>query len=124
MVGVKSVQHIFNYYKKHGYNTVVMGASFRNIGEITELAGCDYLTISPDLLEELLNSTASVPQKLNAKDAINLKIEMRSFINDESLFRFEFNEDQMAVEDQSYVFVTTRSRRWEAQLTPTRPASR
>ncbi|KAK8013679.1 Transaldolase [Apiospora marii] len=96
--GVKSVQHIFNYYKKHGYKTVVMGASFRNIGEITELAGCDYLTISPDLLEELVNITADVPQKLNAKDAINLKIEMRSFINDESLFRFEFNEDQMAVE--------------------------
>jgi len=44
--GVKSVQHIFNYYKKHGYKTIVMGASFRNVGEITELAGCDYLTIS------------------------------------------------------------------------------
>ncbi len=47
-LGVKSVQNIFNYYKKHDYNTIVMGASFRNVGEITELAGCDYLTISVD----------------------------------------------------------------------------
>jgi transaldolase len=54
--GVQSVTRIFNYYKKYGYKTIVMGASFRNIGEILELAGCDRLTISPQLLEELANS--------------------------------------------------------------------
>ncbi|RKU44319.1 transaldolase [Coniochaeta pulveracea] len=96
--GVKSVQSIFNYYKKFGYKTIVMGASFRNIGEITELAGCDYLTISPNLLEELMNSEDAVPKKLDAKDAVNLNIEKKSYINDEPLFRFDFNEDQMAVE--------------------------
>jgi transaldolase len=96
--GVKSVQSIFNYYKKFGYKTIVMGASFRNIGEITELAGCDYLTIAPNLLEELMNSEAPVPKKLDAKDATNLNLEKKSYINDEPLFRFDFNEDQMAVE--------------------------
>ncbi|KAK2020958.1 transaldolase [Colletotrichum zoysiae] len=96
--GVKSVQTIFNYYKKFGYKTIVMGASFRNIGEITELAGCDYLTISPNLLEELLNSDAPVPKKLDAAAAQSLDIEKKSYINDESLFRFDFNEEQMAVE--------------------------
>ncbi|KAF9879636.1 transaldolase [Colletotrichum karsti] len=96
--GVKSVETIFNYYKKYGYNTIVMGASFRNIGEITELAGCDYLTISPNLLEELLNSDAPVPKKLDASKAASLNIEKKSYINDESLFRFDFNEEQMAVE--------------------------
>lgn len=64
--GVKSVQAIFNYYKKYGYKTIVMGASFRNVGEITELAGCDYLTIAPSLLEELYNSKDDVPVKLDA----------------------------------------------------------
>ncbi|GKT42654.1 transaldolase [Colletotrichum spaethianum] len=96
--GVKSVQTIFNYYKKFGYKTIVMGASFRNIGEITELAGCDYLTISPNLLEELLNSDAPVPKKLDATAAQSLDIEKKSYINDEPLFRFDFNEEQMAVE--------------------------
>ncbi|EFQ35000.1 transaldolase [Colletotrichum graminicola] len=96
--GVKSVQTIFNYYKKFGYKTIVMGASFRNTGEITELAGCDYLTISPNLLEELLNSDAPVPKKLDAAAAQSLDIEKKSYINDESLFRFDFNEEQMAVE--------------------------
>jgi transaldolase len=96
--GVKSVQTIFNYYKKYGHKTIVMGASFRNIGEITELAGCDYLTIAPSLLEELMNSDAPVPQKLNASEATSLNIEKKSYINDESLFRFDFNEEQMAVE--------------------------
>lgn len=96
--GVESVKAIFNYYKKFGYNTIVMGASFRNTGEITELAGCDYLTISPNLLEELMNSDASVPQKLDASAASSLNIEKKSYINDEPLFRFDFNEDQMAVE--------------------------
>jgi transaldolase len=96
--GVTSVKSIFNYYKKYGYKTIVMGASFRNTGEITELAGCDYLTISPNLLEELLNSSEAVPKKLDADAASSLDIEKKSYINDESLFRFDFNEDQMAVE--------------------------
>ncbi|KAL2757724.1 hypothetical protein ACRALDRAFT_1061044 [Sodiomyces alcalophilus JCM 7366] len=96
--GVKSVQSIFNYYKKHGYKTIVMGASFRNTGEITELAGCDYLTISPNLLEELHNSSEAVPKKLDASGAASLDIEKKTYINDEALFRFDFNEEQMAVE--------------------------
>jgi transaldolase len=96
--GVSSVKSIFNYYKKYGYNTIVMGASFRNIGEITELAGCDYLTISPNLLEELLNSDAPVPKKLDASGASSLDIERKTYIKDEATFRFDFNEDQMAVE--------------------------
>lgn len=114
--GVKSVQNIFNYYKKFGYNTIVMGASFRNIGEITELAGCDYLTIAvsamnafhhysrmliylqPALLEELYNSKEAVPKKLDAADASSLNLEKKTYINDEAEFRFYFNEDQMAVE--------------------------
>jgi transaldolase len=96
--GVKSVHSIFNYYKKYGYKTIVMGASFRSIGEITELAGCDYLTISPNLLEDLFNSTEAVPQKLDASEASSLNIEKKSYIDDEADFRFYFNEDVMAVE--------------------------
>ncbi|KKA30966.1 hypothetical protein TD95_001333 [Thielaviopsis punctulata] len=96
--GVASVKKIFDYYKKFGYKTIVMGASFRNVGEITELAGCDYLTIAPSLLEELLNSTEPVPQKLNAATAASLDIEKKSYINNEADFRFYFNEEQMAVE--------------------------
>ncbi|KAF4779820.1 transaldolase [Colletotrichum scovillei] len=96
--GVKSVGTIFNYYKKFGYKTIVMGASFRNTGEITELAGCDYLTISPNLLEELLNSDAPVPKKLDAAAASSLNLEKKSYISNEPLFRFDFNEEQMAVE--------------------------
>lgn len=96
--GVKSVQQIFNYYKKYDYKTIVMGASFRNVGEITELAGCDYLTISPNLLEDLYNSTEEVPKKLDASAATTLDIQKRSYVDDEALFRFDFNEDQMAVE--------------------------
>jgi len=95
--GVKSVQEIFNYYKKHGYNTIVMGASFRNIGEITELAGCDYLTIAPALLEQLFNSQDSVPQKLKSDGAKSLDIKKKSYLKNEGDFRFDFNEDTMAV---------------------------
>lgn len=95
--GVKSVQQIFNYYKKFGYNTIVMGASFRNIGEITELAGCDYLTIAPNLLEQLYNSQCKVPKKLISEDASSLNLEKKSYLNDEANFRFDFNEDTMAV---------------------------
>ncbi|RDA84568.1 hypothetical protein CP532_1121 [Ophiocordyceps camponoti-leonardi (nom. inval.)] len=96
--GVTSVKKIFDYYKKYGYKTIVMGASFRNTGEITELAGCDYLTISPNLLEELMNSSEAVPKKLDATVAAKSDVERRSYIKEESLFRFDFNEDQMAVE--------------------------
>lgn len=95
--GVKSVEQIFNYYKKFGYKTIVMGASFRNIGEITELAGCDYLTIAPNLLEQLYNSQESVPHKLKAEDAKKLPLDQKSYIKDEANFRFDFNEDTMAV---------------------------
>lgn len=96
--GVKSVQDIYNYYKKFGYNTIVMGASFRNVGEITELAGCDYLTISPNLLEDLYNSTEAVPQKLNPDGAASLDIKKREYLNNEAEFRFDFNEEAMGVE--------------------------
>ncbi|GAB7362876.1 hypothetical protein MBLNU230_g3178t1 [Neophaeotheca triangularis] len=95
--GVKSVVQIFNYYKKYNYNTIVMGASFRNVGEITELAGCDYLTIAPNLLEQLYNSTDSVPAKLKAENASGLDIPKKAYLNDESQFRFDFNEEPMAV---------------------------
>ena len=95
--GVKSVVDIYNYYKKYDYKTIVMGASFRNIGEITELAGCDYLTIAPALLEQLYNSTDAVPQKLKSEDAKSLSIEKKAYLNDEAAFRFDFNEDTMAV---------------------------
>jgi transaldolase len=94
--GVVSVGEIYTYYKKFGYQTEVMGASFRNIGEILELAGCDLLTISPTLLEELQGMTDEVPRKLNptaAQDAAIEKIE----VSEES-FRWLLNEDAMATE--------------------------
>jgi len=96
--GVKSVQSIFNYYKKFGYKTIVMGASFRSVGEVTELAGCDYLTIAPNLLESLFNSTDEVPKKLDASSASSLNIEKKAYLANEADFRFDFNEEQMAVE--------------------------
>jgi len=96
--GVASVKAIFDYYKKFGYKTIVMGASFRSIGEITELAGCDYLTISPNLLEELMASDAPVPKKLDAAAAHSLDLEKKSYVDNEPDFRFYFNEDTMAVE--------------------------
>ena len=71
--GVQSVTKIYNYFKKFGYKTVVMGASFRNIGEIRELAGCDLLTIAPKLLEELQTTQADLPRKLDPEDAKKLK---------------------------------------------------
>lgn len=93
--GVLSVRKIYNYYKKNNYKTIVMGASFRNTGEILALAGVDKLTISPALLEELQNSMAQVSQKLSLKDAFKngvCDIEMN-----ESTFRFMMNEDEMAI---------------------------
>ncbi|GFZ43732.1 transaldolase [Saitozyma sp. JCM 24511] len=93
--GVKSVQRIFNYYKQHGYKTIVMGASFRNTGEIKALAGCDFLTIAPKLLEELKNSTEPVPKQLDAS-ASTEKVEKVSFVDDEAKFRWELFQDAMA----------------------------
>lgn len=97
--GVKSVAKIFNYYKKFGYTTVVMGASFRNIGQITELAGSDLLTISPSLLEKLANSSEAVPQKLSVEEAQKLDVEKISV--DDKMFRWLMNEDAMATEKLS-----------------------
>ncbi|MCR6655422.1 MAG: transaldolase [Opitutus sp.] len=97
--GVQSVTQIFNYYKRFGYKTEVMGASFRNKGEILELAGCDLLTISPALLKELAESTEPVVKKLDAEKAGALAIDRVSF--DEESFRWAHNEDQMATEKLS-----------------------
>lgn len=94
--GVQSVQGIYNYYKKFGYGTEVMGASFRNAGQIIELAGCDLLTISPDLLEELSNSDAAVERKLAPENAASSDIERLEL--DEKTFRYLFNDDAMATE--------------------------
>lgn len=97
--GVISVTSIYNYYKKFDFKTVVMGASFRNVGEIKELAGCDLLTISPSLLKELDASNEKVSLKLSADEAKNsklTKIEMN-----ETIFRWMLNEDQMATEKLS-----------------------
>ncbi|CEP63660.1 sedoheptulose-7-phosphate:D-glyceraldehyde-3-phosphate transaldolase TAL1 LALA0_S08e07690g [Lachancea lanzarotensis] len=99
--GVISVKKIYNYYKKHGYNTIVMGASFRNTGEIRALAGVDFLTISPNLLEELINSEEPVPQVLAPESAKADGDSKVSFINDEAAFRFDLNEDPMATEKLS-----------------------
>ncbi|ODV95433.1 hypothetical protein PACTADRAFT_50154 [Pachysolen tannophilus NRRL Y-2460] len=99
--GVVSVRKIFNYYKKYGYKTIVMGASFRNVGEIKALAGCDFLTISPGLLDQLLNSQDPVPKVLDASKATSVDEEKVSFINDEAKFRFLLNEDAMATEKLS-----------------------
>jgi transaldolase len=94
--GVQAVTRIYNYYKKFGYETEVMGASFRNIGEILELAGSDLLTINPNLLEELADSSEPIdlkltPQKAKASDEEHVTL-------DEKAFRFELNEDAMATE--------------------------
>jgi transaldolase len=92
--GVQSVTTIYNYFKKFGYKTVVMGASFRNIGEIRELAGCDLLTIAPKLLEELKNTEGDLPRKLDPKNAPNLKIDKIPM--DEATFEKMHAEDRMA----------------------------
>ncbi len=94
--GVISVTNIYNYYKKFGYKTEVMGASFRNTGEITELAGCDLLTISPKLLDELRTSTAPVPRKLCEATAKASAVEQIHL--DERTFRWMHNEDPMATD--------------------------
>lgn len=97
--GVQSVTQIYNYYKHFGYTTEVMGASFRNKGEITELTGCDLLTISPGLLGELQAATDPIEPKLNAANAKSLKIDRIG--SDEKTFRWLLNEDAMATEKTS-----------------------
>lgn len=91
--GVISVTRIYNYYKAHSYNTVVMGASFRNTGEIEALAGCDRLTISPALLETLANDTRALPRILGENKSSETKVD-----NSETSFRWAMNEDAMATE--------------------------
>ncbi len=93
--GVISVTQIYNYYKQHGYNTIVMGASFRNSGEIEALAGCDYLTIGPNFLEQLRQDKSALVQKL---DAANTGEAQPKLTLDETAFRWMMNEDAMATE--------------------------
>jgi transaldolase len=94
--GVLSVRRIYTYYKRFGYETEVMGASFRNIGQILALAGCDLLTISPDLLQQLAQSHERVVRHLDPALARVAAVERERF--DERRFRFEMNEDAMATE--------------------------
>ncbi len=94
--GVLSVREIYTYYKKFGYPVEVMGASFRNTGEILELAGCDLLTISPDLLAELAETEGDMPRKLDPEAAAASDIERINV--DEASFRWLMNEDAMATE--------------------------
>jgi len=94
--GVQSVQEIYTYYKKFGYETEVMGASFRNKGQILELAGCDALTISPELMEELSESNDPVERKLDREKAKAAKIERLDL--DEKRFRYLLNDNAMATE--------------------------
>jgi len=94
--GVLSVGQIYNYYKKFSYNTIVMGASFRNIGEIIELAGCDALTIAPSLLKELESTEGILEKKLVPETSKNLDI--KRIHMDEKTFRWMMNEDAMATE--------------------------
>jgi transaldolase len=94
--GVQSVTAIYNYYKKFDYATEVMGASFRNTGEITELAGCDLLTISPGLLEELQGTEGNLPCKLTEETANASNVEKIAL--NETAFRWELNEDPCATE--------------------------
>lgn len=94
--GVQSVKRIFQYYKRHGIATEVMGASFRNVGQITALAGCDLLTISPELLSQLAASEAPLARALDPEAARALDIPAVRY--DEAAFRFALNEDAMASE--------------------------
>ncbi|WP_062067422.1 transaldolase [Cellvibrio sp. OA-2007] len=93
--GVISVRHIYNYYKQNGYNTVVMGASFRNLGEIEALAGCDRLTISPQLLQELEQDKGELKRELSPN---NTGAAIAKQIETETSFRFGLNQDAMATE--------------------------
>ncbi|WP_305824305.1 transaldolase [Massilia brevitalea] len=95
--GVQSVKGIYQYYRKFGYKTEVMGASFRNTSQILELAGCDLLTISPDLLQKLADSDAAVERKLVADESADIE----KIAIDEKTFRFMLNEDAMGTEKLS-----------------------
>jgi len=97
--GVQSVKEIYNYYKKFGYKTEVMGASFRNVGQIRELAGCDALTISPELMKELAESYEAIERKLDPEKAKSAKIDKLEL--DENKFRWLLNENAMATEKLS-----------------------
>jgi transaldolase len=97
--GVQSVQEIYTYYKKFDYKTEVMGASFRNVGQILELAGTDALTISPELMKELAESQDPVERKLDPEKAKNANIQRLEL--DEKKFRWLFNENAMATEKTS-----------------------
>ncbi|MGI9087307.1 MAG: transaldolase [Chthoniobacterales bacterium] len=97
--GVQSVKEIYTYYKKFGYKTEVMGASFRNIGQILELAGCDLLTISPDLLEKLSESNEPVERKIGPNRSKDAPVE--KLVMDEKRFRLLFNDNAMATEKTS-----------------------
>lgn len=92
--GVVSVRNIYNYFKKYGYQTVVMGASFRTKEQVIELAGCDLLTVSPKLLDELSKSNAKVERKLDPE--IAKKLDIPKISSDEKTFRWLLNEDEMA----------------------------
>jgi len=98
--GVVSVTRIYNYYKKYGHRTEVMGASFRNVGEIIELAGCDLLTISPSLLEEMQKTSGALARKL-APDTAPANCREARLTLEEKTFRWMLNEDQMATEKLS-----------------------
>lgn len=98
--GVQSVTGIYTYYKQYGYDTVVMGASFRNTGEIIELAGCDLLTISPALLTELQNTEGTLETKLSA-DAVEKRSRDEITPLTAESFAWQHNEDAMAVEKLS-----------------------
>lgn len=97
--GVKSVTQIYHYFKKFGYKTQVMGASFRNVDEILELAGCDLLTIAPNFLEDLHNAEGDVPRKLDPAQSKNSDIKKIQI--DEKTFRLMLNENAMATEKLS-----------------------
>jgi transaldolase len=94
--GVQSVREIYTYYKKFGYETEVMGASFRNTGQIIELAGCDLLTISPELMKQLSESQGPIERKLTPEQAKSVDLERLEL--DEKKFRYLLNEDTMATE--------------------------
>ena len=116
--GVQSVTRIYNYYKQSGYDTVVMGASFRNIGEIIELAGCDRLTISPQLLQELDDDFGTLERRLDSQNT-GSKIEYA--MGDESAFRYELNDDPMATEKlahgiRSFVADQVKLEKWLKEI--------
>ena len=97
--GVVSVKNIYNYYKNFGIKTEVMGASFRNTGQIIHLAGCDLLTISPELLAELQNQELALQPALSEDLAKN--VGMARMVIDEKSFRYQLNQDAMATEKLS-----------------------